>query len=445
MIRRLIKWIVGIALLLAIVVLFVLPYLASTEAGRNQLAKILSRALDREVTIGGLEVGFLYTSVDIEDLRIANPEGFPEGAFLHAKSLELDSDLRELLKGTLHGRTKGDGFVVHILRKGGRTNLEGLAPKGGSNTEGPKVEDVPDLDLAMEIQDSRLIIEDLDKNEKLVLDGCSISTRLTNREGDADAGLEIRVRSIERGGLEVRELEMDSKFANDSLEMEKLHALLPGRGTLCGTARLRVKGGDDWSATLLAKDVGLDDDIMEIVGALYPLAAAAKGQTKGTLDSEFEVKGNGLTWDAMKPTLAGTGRVTFTDLALPADSVIGLVAALAGREGGDISINDAGAQFRIADGWLDFQRLSASTKEARYDLAGRVSLDGELDLNMDLMPLVKTFGGGKNYKKVSKYVKRLPVRIVGTSETPRLKAPRVEDIATDAAQSALEDLFKKKK
>ncbi|MHC4548776.1 MAG: AsmA family protein [Planctomycetota bacterium] len=439
--RRLIKWLFGLVLLLALFVLFVLPMLANTEAGRNRLASVLSRAFDREVALGGLKIGFLYSSVDVEKLRMANPKGYPQGAMLEAERLELDTGLKDLLGGLVRGSLEGSRLHLHVIRKGGGTNLDGLV-RGGSSEEGG---DTPDLDLSLELRDSRLTVEDLDKGDKLVLDGVGLTMRLTNRQGVQDAGLQIRVRAIDRGGLHVRELEIDARQAGEFLELDRLRGLLSGEGELSGTGRLRVRNGDEWNVKLDAKNVALEEDMMPIVGALVPFAAKAGGQVTGRLNANFEVRGNGLTWEAMKPTLAGTGRAALTDLALPAEAMLAQIAHLAGREAGGVALNDAGAQFQVSRGWLEFQRLSASGGQARYDLAGRVSLDGQLELTMDIMPLVKQFGGAGAYREAARYVEKIPVRIGGTATKPRLKAPRAEDFAKDALGKGLEDLFKKKK
>jgi uncharacterized protein involved in outer membrane biogenesis len=442
--RRALKWIVGVVLVLACVVLYIMPLLANTEAGRQRVAQVLGRAFGREVTLGGLNVGFLYATVKIEELAIANPEGYPPGPMLTASHLKLDSSFRQLLAGVVQGGLVGEGVHLRILRRDGGTNLDGLVGSGKGDGGAP-----PDLDLSVELDASRLTVEDLDTGEKLELMGVGLVMRLTNRAGVRDAGLTIHVEEINRAGVTMRNLELDARHAGDWLELEKLAARLPGRGTLSGAGRLRVQGGNEWSVKLDARDVGIDDDMLPLIGAVYPLAADARGEMEGELQAEFEVSGHGLTWSAIRPTLTGTGRIALTELTLPQASVLARIAHLAGREEGAVSLNNAGAQFQIQNGWLEFQRLSASGEQVRYDLAGRASLTGELQLTMDLMPLVKRFGGGDTYRKVARYIDRLPMRIEGTTAKPQLKAPRADDLLKDVVEKQLgkelEDLFKKKK
>lgn len=443
---KIVKWLFVLVVVLFLGILFGGPFLLSSEPGRKQIETALTQALHRDVAIGKLDVGFLYSSIELKDLAIRNPEGYPPASLFAADGIKLDVPLGDAVKGTFKGSLKGDGLEVLFQRKGGGTNLDGIggAKGGGEGEPGPggkpgepqepekpgePAGKAPDLDLALELTNSKVTIEDLDKGEKLVLEGVGVSMKLTNRKDQRDTGIRIRVDSIDRGGVHVRDLQLDAKESGGWLDLEKIEASLAGQGQLKGNGRMQLKGGDAWQVNLRADAVKLTDDLMPIVGSLYPLAAKAEGQADGQLDANFDVRGNGLTWEAMKPSLAGKGQVVLTGLQLPAGSVVARLGELAGRAPGGIQVKDAGAEFGLAQGWIAFNRLSAETHEARYDLAGRVSLDGQLDLTMDLMPLVKQFGGGKAYKDASKYVDRIPVEIKGTSASPKLGSPKLEDMA----------------
>jgi hypothetical protein len=454
---RIVKWLFILVLVLVLAVVFGGPYLLSSEPGRKQIESILTEALHRPVAIGKLDVGMFYASMELKELAIANPEGYPKASFFKAGGLKLDASLAKVLEGEVQGSLKGQGLEVLIQRKGGGSNLDGLggAKGGGEGEPGeapkpsepkapepgktPEAKKGPNLDLALELTDSRVTIEDLDKGEKLVLEGVGLWMQLTNRADQRSTGIKIRVNSIDRGGIHVRDLLLDAKEADGWLDLEKIEAQLAGQGQIKGTGRLQVKGGDAWQAKLDAKGVKLTDDLMPIVGALYPLAAKAEGQADGQLDATFDVRGNGLTWEAMKPSLLGKGQVLLTGLNLPSGSVVAKLAEFAGRSPGAVQIKDAGADFGLSQGWIAFNRLSAQTHEARYDLAGRVSLDGQLDLTMDLMPLVKTFGGGDTYKDVAKRVDKIPVGIKGTSASPKFALPKAEELLKGLVEKAAQD------
>jgi hypothetical protein len=210
---------------------------------------------------------------------------------------------------------------------------------------------------------------------------------------------------------------------------------------------MRVRGGSDWTLNLEMRDVGIDGDMMPFVASVYPLAATGAGQANGKIAGTFKLTGRGLTWDAIKPQLAGTGQISINSLQLPTSSVVAQLVSLAGGGSTALSFDNADAEFTIKGGWLNFSRLSASGR-SDFNLTGKVSLDGKLALEYDLMPLVRKFGGGKTYREAAKYVDKLPVRIVGTVDQPKLKAPSIEDIAKGAINKGLGgilDRFRKKK
>ncbi|MHC4956989.1 MAG: AsmA family protein [Planctomycetota bacterium] len=435
--RKLVKFILGLAALAALLVFVVAPLVFSTGAGREKLAAALSKALDRDVTIADLDVGLFWSPVEISGLRIANPAGYPDGALLDAEYLKMESSLRKLIGGTIRGGLTGRGVTVHIIKKDGGTNMDGM---GGDKREREKEKagEVPDLDLSLDLSDGTFIIEDLDKPDRLEVGGVRTRARVTNQGGMKTADLEVGIDVIDTTAMKVKNLLLKSRLDGDDLVVPELSAELPGSGRLDGNARMGMRKGGGWSADLTLKQVSLDKDMMPFVGAVYPLAASAGGQVDGLLDARFKVNGTGLTWEKIKPDLTGEAQVTLSNLGLPSGSVVTQLTRLAGGGGDAVTFNSAGAAFAIRDGWLHFNRLSASGKKARYDLAGKVSLDGELKLTLDLLPLVKTFGGGGTYKKVAEYAKSIPVRIEGQATSPKLKAPTEKDLAASVGEKALE-------
>ena len=183
--------------------------------------------------------------------------------------------------------------------------------------------------------------------------------------------------------------------------------------------------------------MAIDGPMRKMVAALYPPAAARDGPLGGVLNAGFKVSGRGMTWESVKPTLRGEGEVKLQGLKLSPQSLLGMLAKLTDRPQ-PLALNDAGAKFAIANGWLNFSRLSASGDETRYDLRGRVSLDGKLDLTIDLKPAMERHGGGK-FEKYLGYVDSLDFRIKGTTEDPKIRAPVLKDIA----RGAINDLFRK--
>lgn len=441
---RLLKWLLGTFVLLAVFALVVLPLLANTEAGRKQVAASLSKALQREVRIGDLSVGLLFSSVRVDGLRVENAPDYPSGPMIEAGLVKFDVGLRALLEGRIEGTATGKGLRVRVQKRGDGTNLDGLGgePRTEEEREGERG---PDLHVGLELLDCDVTIEDLDRGETLALSDVSARFVLSNRQGQRDASLGIRVGAIDAAALRVRDLDVQAVQAGGRLDLRSLRARIGEEGTVEGKGTLRVRGaapGEQWSLELEAKGVRVDRQILPIVRTMFPLAAAAEGRLQGALEGRFALAGSGLTWETAKSTLKGGGDVRLVAMGLPETSVLARIAAMTGRATGAIELNDAGATFVVRDGWVEFSRLSASGEQVRYDLSGRVSLDGRLELDLDVLPLVERYGGGELAKYKGK-VRRLPLRIGGTTSAPKLELP-LDEIAKHALSDAVLDELRKR-
>jgi len=440
MIKRLVKWVLGLVVLTLLAVFVLVPLLINTDKGRHQLETELGKALHRKVTIGGLDVGFFFSSLEILDLRIANPEEFGPGNVIEADRMAMDAKLSQLLSGVIEGRLSGTGLRVHVIKDKGKTNLDGMGGAPKEKPEEPKeAHKIPKLDLGLSLAGGQLTIEDREKNESVVVNGMSAEMRFTNGAAGQDLTMKLRIADLENKTLRITDMQMDARQAGDYLDLENLRATMPGQGKLEGTGRMRLRGGDDWKVDVAARDVGIDNDILPFVATVYPFAAKAGGQVKGMFDAEFHVEGHGLTWETTKDSMTGTGKLSIGGLGLPADSMLVEIARLAGAKDGAVTLDDAGAQFGIKGGWIEYTSLTAAQKETRYDLTGKVSLDGKLALGMDLLPLVEKFGGGDVYKDASKYVDKLPLTIGGTVSAPKLKAPDLKALARGAIGNAVNE------
>jgi hypothetical protein len=434
---RILRWLFGIGIGLGALLLVGFPLILNTEAGRNKVASVLSSALDRQVTLGDLDVGLFFSSVTVGDLTVANPEGFPEGRLFAARKLHLEIGIRKLLQGRVEGEVTGEGVQLHILQQGDRTNLDGLAEPKESETEGG-----PDLQVDLRIDDADLVVEDLDRNEKLSLERVGLEVSLSNRAGRQDADARLRIGVMERGGVRIRDLEARLVQEGDLLRLRKLQATVGEEGRLSGSGSLPLKGDAEWQVELEATDVAIEGGVQRLVRSLFPLTASARAPVEGRFQGNFQLRGSGKTWEHIKPTLRGNGTVRLTALHVPPGTLVTMLAQWAGREDTTLALNDAGAQFDIAGGWIRFQRLSARGDEVRYDLQGRVSLDGKLELTMDAMPLLERYGG-KTHREVSRYLDEIRVPIRGTVSRPRPKLPRVQDLLAGVSKGVVEDALER--
>jgi len=425
--------------LLGAAALFGLPALLSTDYGRGQLEAGLSKALKREVTIESISIGFLLQSVAAEGVRMSHPEGFPAGDTFKAASVALETSWRELIDGRLQGILRGKQVELNVLQRGDRTTLDGL---GGDGEPSEGDGEAPPLDISVLLTDCSVTYHDLDSDEKTSIVGLDIDARLQSEKNSNRGKLHIRAPELRHDALVVKNVEILALATPTALTLGVLKGTIGGAGELNASGKLDLGATKAWSAKVSATSVAIDSAIMPLVTTMYPFASAAEGQLDGNLEASFDLAGKGITWESARPTLAGKGEVKLSNLRLPQQSIIGQVAALAGGKGDALTLKDTGAQFAISNEWLNFQRLSASGKEARYDMSGRVSMDGQLDLRMDLLPLVKLFDAGA-YAEAQKYIDTLPVKIQGTTSAPRLRAPDANSLLGNIAKKQGEDALNK--
>ncbi len=202
---------------------------------------------------------------------------------------------------------------------------------------------------------------------------------------------------------------------------------------------------------------------------------------KLNLNATFSGKGNRLE-DIHKSILA-QGTVNFTEGKLMnwelVDSLSSFVGARMAREQGIRTLRNS---FRIENGRVWFDDFSAAAKDADFELAGSVGLDGSLDYELTLIlstelsarfsvpsQLAAKFGA---LGDPSRYLKNeqgrvvLDVRISGQAKRPRFtfdaskvekritgqvkaeleeKEDELKEEVTKKAEDLLKDLFKKKK
>lgn len=93
-------WILGILLILLITIV----YLRYADLKKGLVARVsekLASLIGQGVVIEDLSLS-LGGTINLYNVTIRNPEGFPPGNFLHIKRIRLDTELRQFLRGVFH-------------------------------------------------------------------------------------------------------------------------------------------------------------------------------------------------------------------------------------------------------------------------------------------------------------------------------------------------------
>lgn len=428
--RRVFIAVVVVLLLVALAWFGVTRWLASDDP-RARLQAALSDALQRDVTIGGLVVEGEH--VVLTGVAIGNPEGFDGAPLLRAERIELDVALEDLLDDELTGVVRANAIDLRIVKHNGTTSLLGpLRPRSPGGR-------ALDMHVDLAITSSRLLLEDLDRGQSLALEGVGMRVLLSNRDGAREGQASVTIAEVGLHGIPLRDVRLRAQANDETVELSELQGTLGRAGRVHGTGRMWIGGERGWTFDIVAEDVDLDGDVRPLVAVLYPpltttanlVATAATGK----LAARVQLGGTGLHWEQVRPTLAGTGTVTLMDVELPPDSMLLDLAALAGRPPGPWTLARIAVEVTLADAWLSLGRVTTDDALA-IPLEGRVSLAGELDLRVDLMPLVRAFGGGV-YKEVARVATSLPVRIGGTVQAPEIAPPTASDVGRSLLGGAM--------
>jgi AsmA protein len=115
-----------------IVIVIALPFLISGNQFRPKIQTELSKALNREVTIGSLEFSLLSGGLKAEDIAIAEDSAFGKQPFMKAKTLAIGVDLPALI---FSRKVDVRSLVikspdVNLVRSGTRWNFSSLGQSG---------------------------------------------------------------------------------------------------------------------------------------------------------------------------------------------------------------------------------------------------------------------------------------------------------------------------
>lgn len=118
---------------LIVLVLFVVVGLVARNAiFKTAARKVIQQATDFDVEVGGVHAGLLSSSFEIRDLKLINPEDFPEAIALEIHRMFVIYELRSFFTDEIHLREVVLDIprLVVVQKEDGESNLQRLSQAG---------------------------------------------------------------------------------------------------------------------------------------------------------------------------------------------------------------------------------------------------------------------------------------------------------------------------
>lgn len=426
--RRAATWTLRIALGVFALSVLAFAVWANGEGPKRFVEGRLAEALDREVSLETLSIE--DGALEIEALTIGSPEPFSSQPLLNAGSVRLTPDWLALLRGHVSGELIARDVDVSIQKRGSRTNAHRLGRGAG-------VRERPPLDLDVTLLDARVKIEDLDRGESVVLDQidttlhlANVGTELRGAHMVLDAE-RIRVRGV---GIDTLHVELD--VTPDLVRLVGLRGRIGERGTLQGHAEVRIDRQTSWMLDVSAADVAIDQDVFGAISAFYPGFSGSPDIPRGGVALALSLEGEGLRSTS---SVSGSMALDLTAIEFSRQSLMAQLIALSGRTDVTPGLDEVRVRGTISEGWFAIDSIDTEPDGYVPDVDGRVSLNGALDLDVELRPLLAALDSDRQ-DVILDLTSSLPVRVTGTVSRPTISPPRWAAVGSGLAGGLLHRL-----
>lgn len=405
------------AIALFAVVVSALAVWSASDDARHRFEAVASEALDREVRVGALEVG--WDRLTLHDLRLSDP--WSEDPALRVERGEFEVRWSALWDGGLAGTLRADQFSLRVRKRGQTTNFHGIRRPRSSKRP---------LDVMLMLGGGEVAVHDEDRGESVSLVGVTLVGRVLRADAQPVVELDAHADVVTAHGVSVVDVSVALGLDEDGVELGRLDARL-GEGRIAADARLSFGVASAWSGRVEAKDVALRDELLPIVVAAFPGAAGVthtpEGRIVGSLSFVAEVEGAGLTPSSILPTLAGGLTVELEGVVLPPRTAVVRIAALLGRAPEPLALDPLRIEASLEGPWVRVDRIDSGGLPIALPFEGRVALDGRLDLDVDVLPLVRGLPRAHGWAR--QYTRAVPVRLEGTTTNPVIRAPSAAAVA----------------
>jgi uncharacterized protein involved in outer membrane biogenesis len=388
-VKRLV-WVAVVLVVLLVALVALLPTLVSSSAVRSKLVALAEDHLTGKLEIGDLQVSW-FGGLRMRDLRLGNPPGYAEGAFVACSEATGGIALWPLLHGVIDLQTiRLQKPELRLERaKSGVWNWEAIV-KGGLAPAGQEPRELPKMKAKLEARDAHMEIRD---------DALGTRTEASGVTADVSADLTGAEPRYEFSGT------VPSVAANQSM------------GPLLA---------------FVVPFAGAGDSGTELTGTM---SADARGSVEGR-----DAKRLAATLKTDGKFSLKNGKVAGSPLASKLLALLGEPAAF--------EIDSMEAPFTIRDGFVETPDVTLDGKRAHIRFSGKTGLDGRLDLHAVVKPKEGARPAGSALERLASGAE-LKFGIGGTVASPNItpETPTIDpkDALEKGAGEALKLLEKKKK
>ncbi len=347
-----------------------------------RLEQVLSEAFGRSVKIGELQVHALEGRVELADVELGNPPGWAGPPLLFAANVEIDASLESLLAGRVVGTLHASGLDLHVQKRGVETNANGI-----NSVRKPKGR-LRELELRVELEGAHVVMEDLDRAQRLEMQGVDLALSLSKDHAGRALEVEVEVAALGFGEVGLEHMYLRGRTLPLGLEVETLEAEIGEQGRVRGRGRVELREGLTWTGSIDLSTVELKQDVLAWLGAFYPTARRVRdvpdAEIPGRLDAHVSVAARGVAWPDVRDSLSAEGWVEVKELAFGPGTLVVQARALAGLGSRPLRVDKVRLSGRIREGWAALGELRIDQESVPLPVQGRVSLQGALELRVEL-------------------------------------------------------------
>lgn len=370
--------ILGIVLIVLVVLLvggvFYLTRFVNTPAFKQQVLDAASKAAGTNVKVGEMKVS-LFSGIDLQDVAVANPEGFT-GNLVTAKSFALHYRLLPLLQKRVEVETLAlDSPVITLAKNNkGDWNYEKLGgptePKSATAKPAaakPASSGGSGLDIAVshiELKHASIVMLDDSGKELLRITDANFtsSVNLSGNQmtGSGHASID---QAAAANALFIHKVATSVAITTDAVRLTPLTGKVAD-GDITGDAGLTLTGGSKYSVNLQVKNA-------DIVKLIQEAGVAKRVFNSGKLQLSTALTGTGGL-----ATMAGNGKAEITGGQLVNIPVLNLLATLLQISAlQNLKFDECRLEYTIANNVMETPVISLKSPQVQITGKGSVALE----------------------------------------------------------------------